>query len=502
MESPKTHPFWHWLLFLAYAVLVFSGLLRHEIWMDEAHHWLIPRDSPSFFDLLKNLRYEGHPGLWNVLLYGLAVVGREVWMMQLLHGTIAIGTMYWVVFKSPFPLWVKALLPFGYFTLFEYALISRNYALAFLLAFTIVQSIKRENLSLVSLALLFALLANTHLLGFCLSLLLLLYVPYKKGDAIWGPLLIYLVGLGLAVLQIIPPGDHPMVTGLDAARLFSWESIKKAILVFNEAFLPVHDFQRHHFWHTNWLETQHIDTARALSILLGLLPLWFFRNRPKSWLVFYGMAGAVLLLSALKGVNYERFHGFLFMTFFLLLWLEYANLQPFQNKKGRVIFVGLMLIVQLVGGLHAYVQDWRFPFSESKNVAQFLQAEEYQGLPVIGGYCFGESLQAYLPQSLHYPEQAGESFCRWEIFDDNYLKELQTEDYYSRLLRYFIPYESPQAILVSHQPLDLSEKPLIRTYNAQPYQLRLDPLPPFTNNLKQMEAYYLYHLQVISSAGE
>ncbi len=161
-----------------------------------------------------------------------------------------------------------------------------------------------------------------------------------------------------------------------------------------------------------------------------------------------------------------------------------------------------MLIVQLVRGLHAYVQDWRFPFSESKNVAQFLQAEEYQGLPVIGGYGFGESLQAYLPQSLHYPEQADESFCRWEIFDDNYLKELQTEDYYSRLLRYFVPYESPQAILVSHQPLDLSEKPLIRTYTAQRYQLRLDPLPPFTNNLKQMEAYYLYHLQVISSAGE
>lgn len=496
MESPKTHTLWHWLLLLAYAALVFSGLLRHEIWMDEAHHWLIPRDSPSFFALLSNLRYEGHPGLWNVLLYGLTAVSREVWMMQWLHGTIAVGTMYWVVFKSPFPFWVKALFPFGYFTLFEYALISRNYALAFLLAFTIVQLIKRENFSLISVALLFALLANTHLLGFCLSLLLLLYVPYKKGDPIWTPLLIYLLGLGLAVLQIIPPGDHPMVTGLDTARLFSWESIKKAILVFNEAFLPLHDFQRHHFWHTNWLETQDIGLARALSLVLGLLPLWFFRKRPKSWLVFYGMAGAVLLLSTLKGVNYERFHGFLFMTFFLLLWLEYAQLPPFKNNWARITFVGGMLIVQLLGGLHAYVQDWRFPFSESKNVAQFLQAEEYQGLPVIGGYCFGESLQAYLPQSLHYPEQAGESFCRWEIFDENYLKELQTEDYYSRLLRYFIPYESPQAILVSHQALDLNEEPLVRTYKDQRYQLRLRALQPFTQNLKQMEAYYLYHLEM------
>lgn len=496
MESPKTHTPWLWLLFLAYATLVFLGLLRHEIWMDEAHHWLIPRDSPSFVTMLGNLRYEGHPGLWNVLLYGLARVSRAVWAMQLLHGGIAIGTMYWVLFKSPFPLWVKALLPFGYFTFFEYALISRNYALAFLLAFTFVQLIKRENFSLLSLAIVLALLANTHLLGFCLSLLLLLYIPYKKGRPVLIPVLIYLSGLILASLQIIPPGDHPMVTGLDAARLFSVESIKQVTLVFNETFLPVHDFGRHHFWHTNWLETQDIDLARGISVLLGLLPFWFFRKRPKSWLVFYGMAGAVLLLSALKGVNYERFHGFLFMTFILLLWLEYADLQPFRNSKGRVVFMGGILVVQLLGGIHAYVQDWRFPFSESKNVAEFLQAEAYQDLPVIGGYCFGESLQAYLPQSLQYPEQAGESFCRWEIFNESYLQELQTEDYYSRLLRYFIPYKSPQAILVSHQPLDLSEEPLVRTHRGQSYQLLLRPLPSFTNNLKQMEAYYLYHLEV------
>ncbi len=502
MESPKTHTPWLWLLFLTYATLVFLGLLRHEIWMDEAHHWLIPRDSPSFVAMLGNLRYEGHPGLWNILLYGLARMSREVWAMQLLHGVIAIGTMYWVLLKSPFPLWVKALFPFGYFTMFEYALISRNYALAFLLAFTIVQLIKKEHCSLINLAILLALLANTHLLGFCLSLLLLLYVPYKKGHSVLVPVLIYLGGLALAVWQIIPPGDHPMVTGLDSARLFSWESIKKVMLVFNETFLPVHDFQRHHFWHTNWLETQHINFARGLSIVLGLLPLWFFRKRPKSWLVFYGMAGAVLLLSALKGVNYERFHGFLFMTFFLLLWLEYAHLQPFRDSKWRVLFVGGILVGQLLGGLHAYVQDWRFPFSESENVATFLQAEAYQGLPVIGGYCFGEPLQAYLPQTLRYPEQAGESFCRWEIFSESYLKELQTEDYYSRLLRYFMPYENSQAILVSHQALDLSEEPLLRTYQAQSYQLLLRPLPAFTNNLKQMEAYYLYHLEVMSSEGE
>jgi hypothetical protein len=39
------------------------------MWLDELQAWLIARDSSSVIDLFKNLKYEGHPGLWHICLY-------------------------------------------------------------------------------------------------------------------------------------------------------------------------------------------------------------------------------------------------------------------------------------------------------------------------------------------------------------------------------------------------------------------------------------------------
>lgn len=479
-------------IWLLYAVVLGLGLGHHEIWMDEGHHWLVPRDSASLLEMLQSLRYEGHPGLWNILLYFSTFISEQVWIMQLLHGLLAASTIYLLTVHSPFPTWVKWLLPFGYFTLFEYGMISRNYALAFLFAFLFVWEVKKDNGSFFLLMIYLALLANTHLLGFCLSLLLCLYIRWKEAFPRLWLVSIYLLGLALAIWQIIPPSNHPMVTGLDWGKMTSWSTIKQVILVFQESFLPLHDFNRHHFWHTNWLEVQQLSLARFLSLAIAILPLWFFRKHGKALLLFYGVAGGVILLSALKGVNYERFHGFIFMSFLLLLWLESSELDLTRNRT-LSIFLGLVLGVQLLGGAHAYYQDWKHPFSESRRTAAYLQSLDDQSLPIIGGYCFGEALQAYLPR-LQYPEHPAESFCRWEIFSPEYLQELQTEEYYTRLLRYFIPFNAPSAILISHQPLDLSSTPIIRLHQGQAYHLHFTPLPPFTNNLKQMEAFYLYQL--------
>lgn len=495
MASPNTRQLSPHLIWITYALVVGLGLAHHEIWMDEAHHWLVPRDSSTLWEMLQSLRYEGHPGLWNVILYFSSFLSEEVWMMQLLHGLLATSTIYLLSVHSPFPIWVKWLLPFGYFTLFEYGMISRNYALAFLLAFLFVWEWKKEGPSFLRLMIYLALLANTHLLGFCLSLLLCLYVRWKEALSRIYPVSIYLLGLALATWQIIPPGDHPMVTGLDWNKMTAWPSIKQVILVFQESFFPLHDFNRHHFWHTNWLEQQNIDIARVLSIITAVLPLWFFRKKTRSLLLFYGVVGGVILLSALKGVNYERFHGFIYLSFILLLWLENDEIH-LSKRKPLTIFLTLSLSVQLLGAIHAYYQDWKYPFSASHQTATFLQSPEYQELPIIGGYCFGEALQAYLPR-LQYPEQPDESFCRWEIFSPSYLEELQTEEYYSRLLRYFLPYESAAAILISHQPLDLSKTPILRQHKGQNYELQFISLPSYTDNIKQMESFYLYRLQIL-----
>src|SRR5688572_21418326 len=101
---------------------------KHEIWLDEAHHWLLAKDSDSFGELFRNMQYEGHPPLWNILLFGVSRVTDSFVGMQILHLLFAGGTVFLILRYAPLPFWVKVLLPFTYFFGFEYAIIARNYA--------------------------------------------------------------------------------------------------------------------------------------------------------------------------------------------------------------------------------------------------------------------------------------------------------------------------------------------------------------------------------------
>lgn len=41
------------ILTLVYFVISLIGIQHHELWLDESHHWLLARDSGSFFIRLR-----------------------------------------------------------------------------------------------------------------------------------------------------------------------------------------------------------------------------------------------------------------------------------------------------------------------------------------------------------------------------------------------------------------------------------------------------------------
>src|SRR5687768_4241947 len=90
--------------------------------------------------------------------------------MQLLNVAFAVGAVGVFLFNSPFSKPEKLLFVFGYFFLYEYTVISRNYGLLLLFLFAaIVFYTKRKHLLLgISLAA----LANTHLFGLLFALLI------------------------------------------------------------------------------------------------------------------------------------------------------------------------------------------------------------------------------------------------------------------------------------------------------------------------------------------
>ena len=120
------------LAFLFVAVGAYT-VSHHEMWRDEIQAWLLVRDSASVSELFANLKYEGHPGLWHLCLIPLSRITHSPVIMQVFHLLITCVTVYLFVRYAPFNRVQKFLFCFGYFVLYEYGIIARNYALGLLL---------------------------------------------------------------------------------------------------------------------------------------------------------------------------------------------------------------------------------------------------------------------------------------------------------------------------------------------------------------------------------
>lgn len=52
-----------------YVIISALGLHAHELFLDEAHHFLLARDSATLAEMYNNARYDGHPRLWHAHLF-------------------------------------------------------------------------------------------------------------------------------------------------------------------------------------------------------------------------------------------------------------------------------------------------------------------------------------------------------------------------------------------------------------------------------------------------
>ncbi|MBQ5329781.1 MAG: hypothetical protein J6F31_00880 [Oscillospiraceae bacterium] len=119
--------------FLLYTVLFFVTSVFHEPWLDEAQSWLIARDA-SFHDMVFVLpHYEGHPPFWWLLLSLPAKLGLDYEMsLTVISCAVFAAISFLVIFRSPFPLYVRLLLPLSYHIFYGYGVIARPYGICIL----------------------------------------------------------------------------------------------------------------------------------------------------------------------------------------------------------------------------------------------------------------------------------------------------------------------------------------------------------------------------------
>ncbi|WP_048862633.1 hypothetical protein, partial [Acidisphaera rubrifaciens] len=161
--------YWRPLAGAAAGLLVMVELTRHAMWRDELNAWAIALASPTPAALFRNLHYDGHPGLWHLMLWVTSAVTRNPAALQVVHGAVALALIGFIAWRSPLGRAGTVLLLGSYFVVFEYTVVSRNYGIAMLLALLYAERRACRPDDAVGAAALLGLLANTNVFALILS---------------------------------------------------------------------------------------------------------------------------------------------------------------------------------------------------------------------------------------------------------------------------------------------------------------------------------------------
>lgn len=397
---------------IAFAVL--SGLLiyHHEPWRDELQCWEIARQSTSLPDLFYNSRYEGHPSAWYLLLFAITRFTSSFVAVQCLHWLLSLASVGLLLFRAPFAFWQKILLVFGYFFLYEYGVLTRNYALGMLLAFSICSLIQdwRRHWLAISI-LIFALMQCSV---FALLLACALVPPFflkglnaiKKNELGWGRWMlggaVVLAGLLLSANDMAPPPDTAYAIG------WKWTNPewRQALDGFFKAMLPMPPWELHGWGHhilenyLDWGQRTTVETVGAVLLLIGCI--LSLRKSPFALSFFLLAWLGISLFLAVKFTGYIRHHGHFYLAYIMALWLGGEPV----NRGFTKVFLPFILIIQMASVVPLAYFDLRFPFSQSRMVADFLRQHHIQNRFIVGEYDYATSPVAFhLRRPIYYPNQ-------------------------------------------------------------------------------------------------
>jgi hypothetical protein len=497
-----------WVIFAVFVAVVGFTMLRHEMWRDELQAWMIARASHSIPNLLDNIRYEGHPALWYLLLLPLAHLGRGPWVMQLAQLAIAAGAFAIVLWRAPFTLLQKALFAGGYFIVFEYGTLSRGYSLGVLfLVATCALASTRHRWPWCGVTL--ALLALTTAFGSLVAVAVLLgliiddairwratgtidltaddnqTVKQRGTRSLW-PLVIgfavAVAGLALAYQQASPPGDAGVYRSWKTT--FDGALARTSLAAVARALVPMPQL-RHEWWNTSIF-----DGVTALAAVLGLAAFfwiaWLLRRRPGACAVWVGSAVFVVgfLYTKIQYASASRYYGHIFLGLVAALWLVPAmsmiGRDDERTARTRSRLFTAILVAQLIAGMFVVAVDWKYPFSNGRNVASYIQRHHLQDAIVVGQPDVSAStVAAYLNRDIYY--QSGERFGTYILWDK------QRKSNVAPLVAVLERLDS-----ASNQPVLLVSNKPSTTSSLGPY--RLQQLAAFDNGIVRDEHFWLYRV--------
>lgn len=478
------------------------GILHHEFFVDEAHHWLLARDSNSVAELIANTRIEGHPLLWSFLLYVVTRFTSDPFWMQFLHLLISTSAVFLFLRKAPFAWIFKILFIFGYFMIFEYNLISRNYMLGILFLFLACSVFGNRHKRFISVCVFLALAANTHLMfsviAFALFVTLIVenWIDRRifQREFLIG-YLIFTLGLVSIIVQIQHTDSDWLLAPIRQMPI-SERLIKGAASLF-KGWINIPDFRTMYFWNSNYLVNAFRPLAVVLIILIYVLPLVLFsKNRKTLFFVYTALIGTQIFFFVTQRAA-TRFHGMTFIILIMALWIEsdYQSdhsklsqlLQRFKLTLFKYPIVYGILSIQLLSGIYAYVMDYNYPFTSAKQTVDFLRKHKLDNREIVTVTCDGTLISAYLERKIWFLCDGGYgSFCHWDSACADHVTPEKTFEMLSDFMK-----THDDVLFVSYYPL-VQATPDGRWMPDPDFKFRF--LKKFDVNMVDQTDYYIFEV--------
>lgn len=498
-------------------VIALLGMISHEMWRDEHQAWLVARDANSLPQLLDNMNYEGNPALWHFFLFWITRISHDAVYMQAFH--LVIATSFIFIFNRYAPLsnLHKILFSFGYFALYEYAVISRSYALGILLVFGICALYKNRTARYILIGMLLALLANVTIYAVVIScctagILVLDYFFYQQKSGkttmqLAAGMIIFVLGVAFSLYQIWPDKDNsfpaPYANSLfDFAR---WGQVSSKLLT---TYLYIPKIQEN-FWNTNVYSDDALLSGGwvFLSIIIFVAGICIFLRNPLILLLYIGTTVGLFSVYYYTALLHSRYCGYLLIALVSCYWLaeyypekKYTGYFAGLGKKLSRHFFTVVLSLNVIGAVVAYSMELQYKFSPSKEVANYIKENKLDSLPLVGITDFTISpLATYLDTKIYYPQMSDSgSFTIWSKKRKDQMSFQEAVASLGAFMdrgkqRVLWVKDSAPKVTMDGKQVEV-EKAVIRG------DLQIDLLKKFDPGIVKDETYYIYLVQKVDPA--
>ena len=387
----------------------------HEPWSDEAQAWLLARDLSIPQLLFHNLRYESHPALWYLILWVPSHLHLNYAVLGWISAAIAAAGIYVLLRLSPFPFYLRAILPFTFFLAYQFAVVARSYVLFPPLCFLIAHVYRQTRPRPVFMAVLLALLANVSVHGTLVACTFAAIYSWNlfherrsaalSRRTLTSAAILFLASIVLVAVTIYPPADlhttasptvsraiHSLAFQPQTASSSPYSSPAPQV---NQTFHTATDTSPHaregrivtRLSDLPWVLSYAVSTSRFLSCFLYLLVVVYLYSRKRLLLL-----APLAILTLFLGFIYAReWHlGLLWIVLLMVLWAAWdgeADCSRPTLQNALAVLLALVSLLQLPWIWNAIRYDIHSQYYPAKQAAAYLHTLP-PGLRIAG---FGDA---------------------------------------------------------------------------------------------------------------